>query len=97
MEKAARKALEKQLVTNWLTELIKTNEKAAHNTMKHLKDAGKTIAKKFAKAVVALQKEKAAAIARQPLMVKSTALKTKVKTARKAIPKTVKKVSRKRK
>lgn len=91
MEKAARKALEKQLVINIATELKKTNEKATVKTAKQIKEAAKTIAKKFAKAVVALQKEKAAAIARKPIGVKTIGVKTAKRAAPKKAAKTVKK------
>ena len=74
----------------------KTIEKASLKTAKHVKEAAKNIAKKFAKAEANLQMEKAAAIARKPIVVKPIVLKAMPKAARKTMSKATAKVFRKK-
>ena len=56
MEREARKTIEKKLGLILLNELKKENIKAAENVTKHIKDAVKTITRKFAKEIKAAQR-----------------------------------------
>jgi len=87
MEKSARKELEKQLINLLTGELKKVNEKATTKTAKHIKEAVKTVTKKFAKASITIQKEKEAAMARKPIPVKTASAKSIAKPVRKVMPK----------
>jgi hypothetical protein len=51
MKKEQRKAFEKEISASITKLLSKHNAKAADKIRKHIKDAGKTISKKFAKAL----------------------------------------------
>ncbi len=89
MEKEARKKLEAHLITSLIAELKKQNEIATKTINKHIKEAAKSLSKKFAKANKALIKAKEAAKPRTPIAIK--------KVTRKAIPKApAKAVKRKR-